>query len=214
MKVLQINKFYYLKGGAEKHFLDLIDLLSGSGYEVPVFSMRDKKNLATPYAKYFAAHVDLEKFSFTDSLKYFRNWDAIKKLRRLIKEQRPDIAHLHNIAHQLTPAIIQVLKENDIPVVQTLHDYKLICPNYKLFTQNSICYRCRGKKYHNCFTHRCIDGNCAKSFLAMCEMYYNDSWHKYYELVDLFIAPSRFMKETCVSFGIPADKIIVLNNFI
>lgn len=214
MKVLQINKFYYLKGGAEKHFLDLIDLLSESGVEVPVFSMQDKKNLATPYAKYFADPVNLEKFSVKDSLKYFRNWDAIKKLRWLIKEQRPDIAHLHNIAHQLTPAIIHVLKENNIPVIQTLHDYKLICPNYRLFTQNSICYRCRGKKYYNSFKHRCIDGRAAKSFLAMCEMYYNDSWHKYYELVDLFIAPSRFMRDICVSFGIPKDKIIVLNNFI
>ncbi len=214
MKVLQINKFFYLKGGAEKHFFDLIDLLSDSGQEVPVFSMQDKKNLATPYAKYFAAPVDLEKFSFTASLKYFRNWEAIKKLRQLLKDQRPDVAHLHNIAHQLTPAIIKVLKENNIPVIQTLHDYKLICPNYKLFTQNKICYRCRGKKYYNCFTHGCIDGSPSKSFLAMGEMYYNDSWHKYYELIDLFIAPSRFMKDICVFFGIPEDKIIVLNNFI
>jgi len=214
MKVLQINKFFYLKGGAEKHFLALIELLEGAGHELSVFSMRDKKNLPSADAEYFAAPVNLEKFSFRDSVKYFRNSDAIEKLRLLIRQKKPDIAHLHNIAHQLTPAIIKVLKDNKIPVVQTLHDYKLICPNYKLFTQNQICYRCRGKKYYNCFTHRCIDGVAAKSFMAMCEMYYNDSWHKYYDLVDLFIAPSRFMKDVCVSFGIAAERIEVLPNFI
>ena len=53
---------------------------------------------------------------------------SFNNIEKLIKEEKPEIAHLHNIAHQISPAIINLLKKNNIPIVQTLHDYKLICP--------------------------------------------------------------------------------------
>ena len=63
MKILEINKFYYLKGGSERHFFVLSDLLRKTGHEVVVFSMQDKKNETTPYSRYFSKPVSLEKFS-------------------------------------------------------------------------------------------------------------------------------------------------------
>ncbi len=212
MKILQINKFYYLAGGTERYMFGLSDILEKRGHQVVSFSVQDANNLASQYSKYFISPVKFDGFNLKNAIKIFYNYDAVKKLELLIKREKPDIAHLHNIAHQLSPAIINVLKRHNIPVVQTLHDYKLICPNYKLYSQDEVCYKCRGGKYHNCFYRKCLKNSRAKSFLAMLEAYWHNSILKTYRKVDLFIAPSRFMKNICASFGVPENKIKVLYN--
>lgn len=213
MKILQINKFYYLKGGSERHVFSLSRLLREAGYEVVPFAMADENNEITPYSRYFSRPVSLENFNLKNIFKLFYNREAAKKLEELIKSERPDIAHLHNISGQLSSSVINVLKKYNIPIVQTLHDYKLICPNYKLFSGGKACYKCRGGKYYNCLFNKCVKDSYLKSLLATLEAYYcrrKDA----YEKIDLFIAPSRFMKDICLSFGIAEEKIKTLNNFI
>jgi len=214
LKILQINKFHYLKGGSERHYLAVSELLEKKGHKVSYFSMQDKKNIANKYTKYFVDYIDLHKFSLKSIFKFFYNYDAIKRLKKLIEDEKPDIAHLHNIAHQLTPAIINLLKKNNIKIVQTLHDYKLICPNAKLYNKNGNCQRCLGGKYYNCFRYSCVHNSRAKSFLGMLEAYYYKKVNKAYDKVDMFIAPSQFMKDVSVKFGVAEQKIKVIYNFL
>lgn len=214
MKILQINKFHYRRGGSERYVFDLSKLLEGNGHEVRQFSMADDKNYYSKYSQYFIGPVDLDKFSLINIIKFFYNREAAKKLEKLIKAERPDIAHLHNIAHQISPAIIRVLKQEGMPIVQTLHDYKLLCPNAKLFSRGQVCYKCRGGRYYNCFFRKCSHNSWAKSFILTLEAYLNNKILKYYDLVDIFIAPSRFMKDICVEFGVPENKIKLIYNFI
>lgn len=211
MKILIINKFHYLRGGSERAVFDLAKLLEDNGHEVINFSMQDEKNIASKYDKYFIKHVNLEKFNLINVIKFFYNYQAVGNLKKLIKDKKPDVAHLHNIAHQFSPAIIKVLKNNNIPVVQTLHDYKLICPNSKLYSRNEICERCLGGKYYKCFLRKCMHGSRLKSLLGMLEAYLNNKILKYYEQVDLFIAPSIFLKSKYEEFGIK-NKIVYLAN--
>jgi len=216
MRILQINKFYYLKGGSERYFFELSDMLEKNGHTVLPFSMADSQNDYSKYNKYFINKVELNKFNLKNIIKIFYNYDAVKRLKKLIKDEKPDIAHLHNIAHQISPAIINVLKKNNIPIVQTLHDYKLICPNCKLCNSalpenNILCEKCITGKYYNCLLNKCAHNSRAKSFLQMLEAY----WHKKtYQNIALFIAPSQFMKDMCVKAGIPAYKIKVVNHFV
>src|SRR3989338_7474423 len=114
MKILLINKFYYLRGGSERQVFDLIKLLADNGHQVINFSMRHKNNTASPDEKYFIDYVDLKKFSLINIVKFFYNYQAAGRMKKLIEAERPDIAHLHNIAHQLSPAIIKVLKRAGI----------------------------------------------------------------------------------------------------
>lgn len=211
MKILQINKFYYLRGGAERYFFDLLKLLENNGHQVVPFSMRDSRNEITAFNKYFIDKVELDGFSLKNIIKFFYNYDAVRKLEKVIKEEKPDIAHLHNVAHQISPAIIRVLKKNNIPVIQTLHDYKIVCPNYRLFSNNEVCFKCKGGKFYNCATRKCMKNSRLKSILAAIESYLNkDS----YRQADLFIAPSEFMKKVCVEGGIPEEKIKMMHNFV
>jgi len=211
MKILQINKYYYLRGGAERYFFDLIKLLENNGHEVVPFSMHDSRNEITPYKKYFIDKVELGKFNMRGIIKFFHNYDAVRKLKKIIREENPDIAHLHNIAHQMSPAIIRVLKKNNIPVIQTLHDYKIICPNYRLFSKNEACFKCKGGKFYNCAMRKCMKGSRLKSILAAIEAYFNKDL---YRQADLFIAPSEFMKKVCIEGGIPEEKIKMMHNFV
>ena len=214
MKILQINKFHYPRGGSERYVFELSKLLEDHGHEVIQFSMADDKNYYSKYSQYFIKPVDLDKFNLINIIKFFYNYEAVKNLKKLIKDERPDIAHLHNIAHQISPAIIKVLKNHKIPIIQTLHDYKLICPNAKLYSRGLICEQCRGGRYYNCFLKKCSHNSWTKSFLAMSEAYLNNKILKYYNSVDLFIAPSQFMKNICVKFYIPENKIKLIYNFI
>ena len=214
MKILQINKFHYLKGGSERYYFDLSEELEKQGHEVIFFSMLDPKNKESKYQEYFIKNVDLHKFNFINIVKFFYNYEAVRNLKKLIEIEKPDIAHLHNIAHQFSPVIINVLKKHKIPVVQTLHDYKLICPNAKLYVDSKLCEKCNGGKYYQCFANKCMHNSRPKSFLGMLEAYLYQNILKSYQKIDLFLAPSQFMKDICVRFGVSEQKVKTIYNFI
>jgi len=214
MKILLINKFHYLKGGSERYVFLLQKLLEEHGHEVIFFSMNDLKNSPSRWSKYFINYVDMEKFSFKNIFKIFYNYDASKKLKKIIKEQKPDIAHLHNIAHQIGPMLINILKKNNIPAIQTLHDLKLVCPAYRAERNGELCLACRGGAYYNCARFQCLKKSYAKSFLAMLEAYYERIFLRAYDKVDCFISPTKFMKDICVRFGVSENKIKVIPHFI
>ncbi|HNX11181.1 MAG TPA: glycosyltransferase [bacterium] len=219
MRILEVNKFHYLRGGAEKYFLDITEYLKKQGHQVAVFSMQHPKNLPSPQEKYFVSRISFNEGGLRDKLiapgRIIYSREAKQKFEKLVKDFQPEIIHIHNIYHQISPSILDVAKKYNIPVVMHLHDYKLICPNYQLFTHNEICYRCRGGKYYNAVTHCCFKNSLAMSSLVMTEMYlHHKIWQIYEKNIAAYIAPSRFMKDTCVSFGVPAEKIKLLYNFI
>lgn len=209
MKILRINKYYYVKGGSERHLFESKKLLEKFGHTVISFSMKDKRNEPTCYDKYFIKNIDYSKFNLLNILKIFYNWEAVRKLKKLIKEEKPNIAHLQNIYHQISPAVIKVLRKHNIPMVMTLHDYKLVCPNYRLFNRGRICQRCQGGRFYQCLFGRCMGGSFFRSFIAMAEAYLHQ---KTYQQVDLFISPSLFLKKTFENFGLKG-KIIHLPHF-
>ncbi len=219
MKILQINKFFYKRGGAEAYMLALSNMLRQQGHQVLEFAMHHPDNLESPYSDYFVKHLDFQKRQgfFSDlkkSAHLLYSWEASRKLEKLIKKEKPDIAHLHNFYFQLTPSILKVLKKHNIPMVWTMHDYKLICPNYRLFTQGRVCERCKVHKYYNCFTYKCLQNKSSYSFLVMLETYLHNLVLKSYDQIDLYISPSRFLQAKVAQWGINQEKVSQIYNFI
>lgn len=218
MKILQINKFFYPKSGSETYYFSLCKLLSKHGHKVVHFSMQDKKNERSPYAQFFVSHLDISdpKISLA-SLKQISRliWssEAKEKLKALLKKEKVDLAHLHNIDRHLTPAIIPVLKKYKIPIVMTLHDYKIICPNSLLFTHEEICERCLGKKFYSSWRQKCIKDSCPASLIGSVEAYYHDL-RKVWQGVDLFLSPSQFMRQKMIEFGHEEEKVVYLPMFL
>jgi len=218
MKILLVNKFFYPRGGAEKAFFDTAALLREAGHGVSFFSMSHPLNRETPDSRFFVSAVDYDApggivGKIRASARLLYSTEARRKLSDLLRAVRPDVVHLHNIHHQISPSILPLLKKSGIPVVMTLHDYKMVCPVYTLFRNGRICEKCGRGKYGHCIGGRCAKGSYAKSLLAAMEMFLHRTVLDLYALVDAFISPSLFLKDKMEELGF-RGPIIHLPNFI
>lgn len=221
MKILMVNSFNYVRGGAERCFLDLSALLESQGHEVIPFAMRHPRNLPSAYDDYFVSHMDFPaemaksglgpKVGVTERILYSR--EARRKIERLIADTQPDIAHIHGFIHEMSTSILPAMKKMGIPVVQTLHDYKIVCPNTTFISGESICERCRGHRYYNVARYRCKRDSLMASALAGLEMYFHEVFRLYEPNVDLFISPSHFLAQKVKEHGV-RRPIVVIPNFI
>lgn len=217
MKILNINKFYYRKGGSEAYYFALADLLRENNHEVIPFSMKDNKNYETKYSKYFIENISYENMGIKEKAingaKLIYSFEAKKKVKNIVNDNTPDIAHLHIFQHQLSPSILKEIKKNGTYVVNTVHDLKVICPNYKMLNDGEICEKCKSDKFINCFKSKCIKGSTVNSMLNTIEAYTHRIL-KSYDYVDKFICPSKFYMNKFIEFGIPKEKVVHIPNFV
>lgn len=220
MKVLMVNKFLYPKGGAEIYLLKLGKYLQTLGHKVEYFGMEDPRNTVgnseNVYTKNLDFHTDsIKKVTYPFKIIYSK--EARKKISLVLDSFKPDIVHMNNINFQLTPSIIYEIKKHEIPIVQTVHDVQMVCPNHKMYIEQTgrYCTDCLSGNYWNCLKNRCIHNSVFKSFLASLESFYYHK-RKTYHLVDKFICPSHFMRNQLVIGGIEGEKrekTLVLYNF-
>jgi glycosyltransferase involved in cell wall biosynthesis len=215
MKVLLVDKFFYLKGGAERVFFETAKLLEDKGHKVVFFSMKHPLNLKTPYEKYFVSNIDYEKRSILHKMKAAANviysFEARKKIEELIRDEKPDIAHLHNFAHYLSPSILFGLRKYKIPVVMSVHDYKLVCPSYSMLNHGKVCELCRGGKFYHAFTTVCHKDSFIKSLLVALESYlHHDILHSYRD-IECYICPSMFTMNKVREMGLKGNLAHIPN---
>jgi glycosyltransferase involved in cell wall biosynthesis len=217
MRILHVNKFFDLNGGAETYLHELMARQAKRGHEVHAFSTRFSRNLPSAderlfvkrhdYSRSEGAGKDLEK-----AVSFIWNREARSAMRQAIAEHRPDVIHLHNIYHHLSSSILGVIRKSGIPCVQTLHDYKLACPNYRMFTEGSVCERCKGGNYLEAVRHRCLWPTFSGNMLAAVEMGLTKATQAYEKTVNFFLCPSQFMVEKMREWGEPPSKLRLLRN--
>lgn len=213
MVIIFVNKFFFLNGGSETVFFQERNFMIEQGHSIVDFSMLNARNVATEYNDFFVDPVYYRSgFLFSrikSACSFVHSYESVAKLTRLIESTKPDIAHLHNIYHQLTPSIIPVLKKHGVKVVLTLHDGKLACPSYLMLNQGKPCLKCEGKHFHLPFTSNCQQSRVAGALLSL-EAYYH-VWKKSYDGVDAFIVPSQFLGDV-VAPRIGRDRTHLLRN--
>ncbi|MFH1681980.1 MAG: glycosyltransferase [Candidatus Eisenbacteria bacterium] len=212
MKILEINKYHYLKGGAERYYFEVSRLLERAGHEVIPLAMRTDRDLPTPHRARFVSETDYRKPSpflrrVREAGRVLWNGEAYARVQEIVERHRPDVAHLHNIAHQLSGSVVAALAWAGVPAVQTLHDYKLVCPAYRRFRDGKPCDSCLRHRYWEAVRHRCVLGRRSASLVAAVETALYTATGLYEKGIALYHAPSRFMKETMVRWGIRADRI-------
>lgn len=213
LNVLNVSQNHFVRGGSDRYFLSLGDLLSQRGNLVVPFCAKSEKDQPSEWATYFPSGADFESPSVLDVLKYHYSPAAKNNLRKLVSDNRFDIAHLHIYYGKLTSSILPVLKDAGIPVVQTAHDYKLICPVFTCNRGGMPCEACHGKEYWRAVVHKCNRGSYLRSAISMSESYVS-RWLGSVDAVDRFIAVSQFGATRMAANGIDPSRISVVPNFI
>lgn len=212
MKILEINKFNYLRRGAERHMLDVIDLFESEGRETAVFAMHHPENIPSKWDRFFVSQVG---YNSGDSNAWqklvgigriFWSFEARRNMRRLLKEFRPDVVHLHNIYHQISPSILGPLKRSGAKIVMTVHDYHLVSPDKDAY------YESVGQRYWKFLFFKKY--GFFKRLLLVAKMYLERAYDPYGKHVDAFIVPSRFVRDALIRGGMDAKKIVVIPHFI
>jgi glycosyltransferase involved in cell wall biosynthesis len=199
VRILHVNKFLYRRGGAEAYMLDLAELQRAAGHQVEFFAMRHPDNLPATFADMFPSHVEFETPPPTLGAKaraagrLLWSPSAARGMADVLRTFRPDVVHLHNIYHQLSPSILRSARRAGAPVVMTLHDYKLVCPTYRLLDRRGICEACIPHRFWNPTLRRCNRGSLTASTLNGVEMTLHTVVGAY-DPVHRFICPSRFLE--------------------
>lgn len=201
MHILVLHNYYHHPGGEDVVFKAEKALLERMGHKVVTFVENNArlKNM-NPFKA--AANAVWSK-------------DAQQKLRRIIQQTRPDIAHFHNTFLMISPAAYYACKEAGVPVVQTLHNYRLICPGALLMRNGRVCEDCVGKAVpwpgvvHSCWRGSRVGTAVVATMLTAHHLM--KTWQKQ---VDVYIALTNFARRKFIEGGLPADKIVVKPNFI
>lgn len=224
MKILAAEKYYFVTGGASRVFMETNSLLERHGHQVIPFTGRYAKNFATPYSRYFVPRFSLfsgedeGRPTITQMAKAYADalyaFDVVRAIDRIVAEQRPDVAHLHTILFQLSPSLITRLSGAGIPVIQTLHDFNLVCASRYLYTGGRICERCKGRRYYQALLQNCCNGNFLVSFMSFSAMCFHTLFHLYPGKIDLFISPSRFLRTKMIEWGLSPKRIVHIDHFL
>jgi glycosyltransferase involved in cell wall biosynthesis len=213
MRVLLLANHYRPgPGGAEAVLLATEALLRQRGHEPVPFAVREPDTAPTPWAEWFPPMAGAgARTEAGRRLAATASRPARDAVARLLDAAPPDVAHVHHVFEGLSLSVVEVLLARRVPVVMTLHDYKPVCPNYRLYVGGQPCQRCLGGGYWNVVRHRCLEGPAWRGVAAAVDAY-RRRLRRLWERVDLFVAPSRYLRDRVVAGGLPAGRVSVVPN--
>jgi len=194
-------------------------MMEEHGHEVALFSIADPRGEPSEFDCFQISHIDFKERGQNIvrkaclALHSIYSFDARRKLRGLIEAFRPEVAHVRNIYHHLSPSILWELKRQGIPVIYHLNDFKLLCPSYNMVNRGAACDRCEGGHYWRMLHEGCHHGGRAAGLVLATEAYVHRWLRTYDRCVDRFLAPSEFVRTKLIENSWPADKIDVLPHF-
>lgn len=215
MRILLVNKYGFLKGGAERAVFDMAWILKQHGHDVAFFSMEHEENTPEVFPASFIKNIEYHtKHSLWESIriagKIFWNAEAKQKMEDMIDRFRPDIVHFHNIYHQFSPSIILPVWKRRIASVMTLHDFKMMSPSRILFSPKRGAWKNPIPSFWEVIRDPFVQGSRMKSLLCLAE-YWIHRLFCAYKKISIYIAPSLFLKQKYGESGF-SGKVIHLPN--
>ncbi|MGV6830170.1 MAG: glycosyltransferase family 4 protein [bacterium] len=200
MKVLFIHNAYGKYSGEEAVVNAQIDLLKSSGIEV---------------CTYFRSSEEIPKQKFGKVNAFFSalyGHKSILEIKEVIINEMPDIVHVHNLYPFISPAVLPEIKKLGVPVVMTMHNYRVLCPNGLFYTKGKICEKCTGAtKELNCITNNC-EGSLFKSTGYALRNFWARNKKYYHNYVDKYFCLTEFQKQKLIANGYEASKCVVIPN--
>lgn len=201
MRILSVHNLYQVRGGEDECCEAEERLLRERGHLVEVYQENNERI------------ADLGKVQL--ALRTVWSAEAYKTLRCRLVEQPHDLVHVQNFFPLLSPSVYYAAKAERVPVVQTLHNYRLLCPNALFFRDGHVCEDCLGKliPWPGVF-HACYRESTAASAAAAVMLSTHRTMRTWTKMVDVYIALTQFARQKFIQGGIPAEKIVVKPNFV
>ncbi len=201
LKVISVHNRYVQAGGEDQVFESEARLLREYGHEVTQVEEQ-------------TIHPDglVKKLGVAVDCTWSRRW--YEKFRQKLKELRPDIVHVHNFFPLISPSIYYACRREGVPVVQTLHNYRLLCSNAEFYRDGKVCEEClhhgllRGVKY-GCYQGSRLGTAALSSMVGV-----HRRLHTWSTKVDCYIALTEFARQKMIEGGLPAERIGVKPNFV
>lgn len=203
MKILLVHNYYQQRGGEFVAVKAQISLLKSKGL---------------PLVTYLKDNAAIDEFGARQRIKLLKNAlfnsQVYQEISSLIEDQRPDVAHVHNVFPLLSPTVYYALRDQSIPIVQTVHNFRFLCPNGLFYTHNCICEKC---KFGN--TLHAIRLKCYRQSYILSSLYATIiGLHRRigtFSLIDRFIALTEFTANRLIESQLTtSDSISVLGNFL
>lgn len=203
MRILIGHNEYQNFGGEDAVALAELKLLTDHGHTLHLYTR---------------SNAELKKFSFKDKSRFmwYLAWSdqSYRELRRIIRDFKPDVAHFHNIYFMMSPAVYYACKDERVPVVQSLHNFRPLCANGLFFRNNRVCEDCLNGSLFNGIRHRCYQKSWIISALVVRMLAAHRKMNTWKDKVDAYITATEFTKQKYVQAGIAPDKIFIKPNFI
>jgi glycosyltransferase involved in cell wall biosynthesis len=203
MKVLMVHNRYQQRGGEDAVVDAEVRLLATNGVEVQRLDVDNDSILGVCAKIRASANLFVGSSATTD------------RLSAILANSSPDVVHVHNWFPTLSPSVFRQCRKAGIPVVHTLHNYRLLCVNPNLFRDGRTCEDCIGRTFrvpgvlHKCYRDSYLGSAVATA--GMLTQWASGTWH---HSVDRFIALSEFSKMKLIQGGLPEEKIVVKPNFV
>src|SRR5438309_3125924 len=204
MKVLLAHNYYCQPGGEDEVFIRESELLRSAGHEVLEYTANNNK--IAEDGTWMKARA---------AMRTFWAWDDMVGLRSLLRREKPDLAHFHNTFPLISPAAYSACQREGIPVVQSLHNARLICPAATFYREGRVCEDCLGRFMswpgivHACYHNSHLQTAVVAGMLAGHRIL--GTWQ---EQVDAYIVFTEFYRQKFISAGLPREKIFVKPHFL
>lgn len=201
MKFLIIHNRYSTAGGEERVFGMQCDILRAAGHQVVIYERRYDEIRNWPLRRVASLFSSLY------------NRGAVRQIKEIIATQRPDIALVHNLFPVISPAILPILHRAKVPVIMTLHNFRLVCPTGIFFRDGALCERCPQSPWREwcCAAGRC-EGTWAGSVAYALRSFWARKRGYYLRNVDTFVALSEFQRQKLGQYGVPLSRMVVIPN--
>lgn len=201
MKVLFVHNYYQSRGGEDRSVDEEAALLRDAGHEVFFYAV---SNTSIPTRSMVQV-----------TSRAFWNPRVYRDVRRLVAQRRPDVVHLTNTFPLISPAACHAAKAEGVPVVQALHNYRLLCPSHCFERDGRICEECLGKRFAwPAIRHGCYRGSRAASAVVSGIHGLHDLLRTWDKTVDLFATPSEFASRKFVEGGFSPTRLRVIPTFV
>lgn len=196
-----VHNEYGKFSGEEAVVNSLLQLLSEHGHDVSLFDR---------------SSTEIEKMPFGELQAFFSgiyNISSKRSMRRELENHRPDIVHVHNVFPLISPSVLRECRMAGVPVVMTVHNYRLVCPSGLHVVRGQVCEKCRGGREFWCVLRNCEGdifksiGYAARTFMARKRRYFFDN-------VSMYAALTEFQRQRLIAEGFPAERIDVVPNMV